>query len=153
MTSPVDGLVIQLRAPCWHCACTSGIIRVKSGQNSVYCSLCGCYAGYNAPKTETGEEPRSVSTVRAGITCAVRGQVLARARRRCELCATDLDDVPAWHVAHLLPIPVALEEGLPDDVINGPANLAAFCEECNLGYKDIVDPVLWLVIMRRRLRR
>lgn len=152
MTFPVDGLLIALREPC-QCSCESGIVRVRSGQNCVFCSLCGRYAGYNAPKTETGEEPRSVSTVRAGITCAVRGQVLARARRRCELCATDLDGVPAWHVAHLLPIPVALEEGLPDDVVNSPANLAAFCEECNLGYKDIVDPVLWLVIMRRRLRR
>lgn len=153
MTPTAEGLVIPLRSPCRHCGCVSGIIRVRSGQNTVWCALCGAYAGYNAPKTDTGEEPRSVSTVRAGITCRVRGQVLARARRRCELCATDLDDVPAWHVAHLLSVDSALEDGLPDEAINSPANLAAFCEECNLGYKDDVDPILWLTIMRRRLLR
>lgn len=147
-----DGLVVPLRAPCSHCGGEKGVIRVRGGQNSVYCLLCSKYAGYNAPRTETGQRRRSVSTVRAGITPKVRAAVLERARGRCELCAADFRDVPSWHVAHLLAVDVAYDEGLPDAVINSPANLAAFCEECNLGYKDVVDPVLWLVIMRRRLR-
>jgi hypothetical protein len=147
----VDGLVIPLRSPCAHCGCGKGIIHVRGGQNSVACLDCSRYA-YNAPKTETGQRCRSVSTTRAGITPTVRAAVLARARGRCELCGTDLLEVPGWHVAHLLPVEVAFGEGLPDEIINSAANLAAFCEECNLGYKEIVDPVLWLVIMRRRLR-
>jgi len=152
MADDVDGLVITLRSPCTHCGHDKGIIRVRSGQNSVYCVLCSDYAGYNAPKTETGERTRSVSTVRAGITCKVRAAVLARARRRCELCGLDLDQAPAWHVEHLLTIEHALAIGLPDEIINSEKNLAAFCEECNLGYKETVDPILWLVILRRRLQ-
>lgn len=144
----VDGLVIDLRAPC-TCTGTKGVIKVRGGQNCVYCLLCGHYAGYNAPKHETGERPRSVSDY--DVSPKERARVLERARGRCELCGVDLAAVSVWHVEHLLPREIALKEELPVKIVNSEKNLAAFCEECNLGYKDLIDPILWLVIMRRRL--
>lgn len=141
-----------MRQPCREAFCRGlkGKIFVRGGQNTVRCLICGTYAGYNAPKTETGQRRRNVSTVR-NVTPSARAEVLVRARGRCELCAVELPPL-GWHLAHLFPRRLAIEENIPDEVTNGPKNLAAFCEECNLGYKDMVDPLLWLVILRRRLR-
>lgn len=61
--------------------------------------------------------------------------MLLRANRTCELCGAS----GLLHVGHLLSVKHAIAAGLNDDEINGDENLAAMCEECNLGLAE--EPV------------
>lgn len=139
-----------MRDPCKACGEEKGRIEQRSGQDCVFCSQCGKFA-YNAPRVETGRKQRSVSTVHEGIRPSVRYLVLERARGRCELCGiTDT----ILHVSHLLSVKDGLKEGFTEAQLNREANLAAFCENCNLGQGEAsVEPILWLALMRRRLAR
>ena len=57
---------MDLRKPCKECGHRYGSIDTRGGQDCVYCGKCDAYQ-YNAPKTETGRKPRSLSTTHALI--------------------------------------------------------------------------------------
>lgn len=119
---------IALRRPC-RCGWEFGRVEERNGQNTVRCEACGTFQ-YNAPKTETGERQRTVSTVHAAITPKVRARVIERAKARCELCGAN----GILHVGHVLSVKDGMAQGLDEQTINGADNLIACCEECNLGF-------------------
>lgn len=138
----------QMRNPCrFGCGSTSGSITTKNGQDCVYCGGCGKHQ-YNAPKTETGREVRSVTTVHNGIKPKQRARVLERDNGRCVLCGGKGD----LHVGHLLSVADGLRQGLTELEINDDENLAAMCVECNLGLSERPVPIrLLLAILKARI--
>lgn len=149
---PEDALAFRMSRGCPGCGGLDGRIVPTNGQNVVRCLGCG-RAVYNAPKVETGERARSVSTVHASITTKKRARVLERATARCELCGRAGEGV-VLHVGHLLSVERGIAEGLTEIEVNDEENLAAMCEECNLGIgKEIVPLRLAIAITMARLRR
>jgi hypothetical protein len=139
-----------LRAPCRHCGHDRGAVIVKGGQNCAHCRECTAFAGYNVPKTETGEVPRTVSTVRNGIKPRQRIRVLERDGGQCVACGAIGQ---LMHVAHIVSVKDAFAFGLSDDETNDDENLAALCEECNLGMAALsFRPKMLLAILLRRWR-
>ena len=134
---------ITMRAPCRYCGQTEGRIETRGGQDCVYCDYCGKYAGYNAPKTETGREVRSATTVHNGIKPKQRARILERATGRCELCGARGD----MHVGHLVSVEAGLRQGLTDQEINSDENLCCMCQECNLGIGKSPVPLRLAVSM------
>lgn len=129
-----------MRAPCPKCAGTEGRIETKNVQDCVFCLRCGWFC-YNAPKTETGRAVRSTTTVHNGIKPQQRTRILVRANRHCELCGKPGN----LHVGHLLSVKDGMDRNLSDEEINDDENLAAFCDECNLGMGATSIP-LWLAV-------
>ena len=117
------------RDPCPDCDITSAVLMRRGTQNVVRCASCG-RALYNAPKTETGERPRSVHTVRESIKPSQQARIFNRDHGRCVLCGRD--DTPLT-VGHLLSIVDGLALGATERELDSDANLAAMCEACNLG--------------------
>lgn len=141
MSTPVH----VLRNPCMACGSDTGLIRHTNGQACVFCE-CGKYQ-YNAPRTETGERQRSVTTVHNGIRSKQRARILLRANGLCELCGQR----GPLHVGHLLSAKDGVTYGLTEAEINDDDNLAAFCEECNLGIgAQTATPRLMAAIVKRR---
>lgn len=130
-----------LRKPC-PCGGAEGEIETRNGQDCVFCSACKRFQ-YNAPKTETGRAVRTVSTVHEGINPKRRARVLLRANRHCELCGHEGN----LHVGHLLSVNAGVRGGLTDAEINSEENLAAMCEECNLGLNDECVPLRLAIAM------
>jgi hypothetical protein len=112
----------KMRVPCKHCGSEVGEIRTTNGQDCVYC-CCGKYAGYNAPKTETGRAVRSVSTVHEAIKPKLRSRILERATGRCELCGAKGD----LHVGHIVSVEAGMRQGMTDREINSEENLCCMC--------------------------
>lgn len=137
-----------LRSPCKRCAGTLGSITTSNGQDVVRCASCDTYQ-YNAPKVETGREARTVSTIHEGIKTKQRARVLLRANHVCEIC----NQRKPLHVGHILSVKKGLSQGLTEVQLNSDENLAAMCDECNLGIGDQALP-MWLCIglLRARLR-
>lgn len=135
----MDGHV--LRKPC-GCGATAGQIETRNGQDCVFCLGCGRFQ-YNAPRVETGRKVRTVSTVHEGIKPNQRARILLRASRRCELCGKE----GLLHVGHLVSVKHGLANGLADAEINSDENLAAFCDECNLGLGEETVPLRLAVAM------
>lgn len=133
----MDGDVeIQMRDTCrFGCWTSTGVIKTKNGQDCVYCANCHKFQ-YNAPKTETGREARSISTVHRAIKPKQRARILERGNGQCELCGKR--NAPL-HVGHLLSVKHGLDRGMTDAEINSDENLASFCDECNLGLGE--EPV------------
>jgi hypothetical protein len=137
-----------LRAPCRQCGGTVGRIYTKNNQNVVFCRDCGRYAGYNAPKTETGEAPRTLQTIRH-ISPSQRTRILERALGRCELCASI--ELPT--IAHFLSVKDGFDF-LTDAEINSDENLIVLCAECNSGQSHRTGPLrLLAAILHRRANR
>jgi 5-methylcytosine-specific restriction endonuclease McrA len=137
-----------MRKPC-SCGNADGVIRPTGGQDCVYCAACSRFQ-YNAPRTETGREKRSVSTVHSALKPKRRAQVLLRANGACELCHTSGAEL---HVGHLLSVDDALKSGLTDEEINSLDNLCAMCAECNLGLgKETVPLRLAVSMVMARVR-
>jgi hypothetical protein len=135
-----------LRTPCSVCGSELGYVITKNGQDCVYCQSCKKHQ-YNAPKTETGRKPRTVSTVHQGIRPKKRARILFRASGRCELCGSR----NILHVGHILSVKSGLRLGLTESVLNDDENLCAMCEECNLGIGDATVPLRLAVgILRSR---
>lgn len=139
-----------LREPCRFCLTTvgsvwEGYVVESNGQDVVRCSRCN-RAVYNAPRTETGRTQRTVTTIHNGIKPNQRARILMR-DGRCVLCGSR-DNL---HVGHLIPVVVGLEAGLTDLQLNDDENLAAMCEECNLGMAANPPP-LWIVVPLLRAR-
>jgi 5-methylcytosine-specific restriction endonuclease McrA len=146
----------EMRQPCPACGGPYGRVETRNGQACVFCSTPGCGRWcYNAPRTETGERQRSMSTVHAGIKPKTRARVLLRAGSRCELCGIGAD-LTYLHVGHLISVKQGMAEGLSDAEINHQENLAALCESCNEGMGDESVPLrmmLRIVALRIGIRR
>ncbi len=149
MTNATPGETYEMRAPCKWCSSLAGRIEQRKGQDCVICLECTRWQ-YNAPRVETGRSVRSVSTVHATVTSSVRFRVLGRARGHCEMpgCGATTN----LHVAHLLGVKDGLEVGLTEVQLNSDRNLAAFCEECNLGQGSApVDPLIYIALLKKWL--
>jgi hypothetical protein len=96
---------------------------------------------------ETGQAQRSVTTVHNGVRPKQRARILLRANGLCELCGAR----STLHVGHLISVADGLGEGLSEFTLNHDENLAALCEECNLGLGRISVTARLLVglILRR----
>lgn len=128
MTGPIDRDRFAMRKPC-RCGSTTGYLIEVNGQDTVRCLACQTFC-YNAPRTETGREQRSVTTIHNGIKPKQRAQIIARDGHQCIWCHTK--DAPL-HVGHIISVDAGLTFGLSDADINSDENLVAVCEECNLG--------------------
>lgn len=138
---------MKMRVACPKCESLVGYIEGHNGQNCVFCEQ-GHFC-YNAPKTETGQKQRSVSTVHAGILPNRRSFVIERATGRCELCGATGN----LHVSHILSVLDGLAYGLTELELNAPDNLCALCEECNLGMGKLsFSPRLYVALLQRRIR-
>jgi 5-methylcytosine-specific restriction endonuclease McrA len=126
-----------MRAPCAKCGCAVGRIYAKGSQDCVYCLECGAFQ-YNAPRTETGKEVRTLQTIR-GIPPSQRSRILERAHGRCELCGSRND----LTIAHILSVKDGFDF-LTDVHLNSDDNLMALCAECNSGQGHHSMPP-WLV--------
>ena len=137
---------MEMRKPCIQCGSTNGRIETKSSQDCVYCE-CGRFQ-YNAPKTETGREVRSVSTTHAAIKPKQRSRIIERANLRCERCGKPASSTASGlHTGHILSVDEGHKQGLADDIINSDDNLIAECDECNLGHGKGVLPVRFLIAL------
>lgn len=117
MNAPdIDRDRFEMRKPCVSC-------------DHERCASCDRHC-YNAPRTETGRAKRTVSTIHNGIRPKLRARVLELCGGRCLFCAAR--GVPL-HVGHMISVAAGLRFGLTDAEINDEENLAAMCEECNLG--------------------
>lgn len=146
----------EMRQSCPRCRGPYGRVEKRNGQACVFCATPGCGAWvYNAPRTETGEKPRSVSTVHDGIKPKARARIILRANGHCELCGADASVSPL-HVGHLISVQDGVAEGLTDEQINHQENLAAMCDQCNLGLGDTSVPLRMLyriTALRLAIRR
>lgn len=132
-----------LRSPCKRCGGTEARTETRNGQDCKFCAKPSCGAfQYNAPKTETGRAPRTVSTVHNGVTTGKRARILLRATGKCELCGKrPTTEQHGLHVGHLVSVKQGLGLGLTEDQLNDDENLAAMCDECNLGIADEIVPL------------
>ncbi len=143
------------RPDCKHCGGREGRLEARNGQDCVICIGCDKLA-YNAPKTETGKERRSISTSRAGLKPKQRYRIIERANGACELCG-----VRGRHmqVDHLLSLDDAHSDllaklELTDRELNDTDdNLAAMCEECNAGKGNMsIPPRLFVALLLARTK-
>lgn len=140
----MTGNPFMLREPCARCGSSTGKLTEKGSQDVVYCSN-GHYC-YCAPRAETGKPVRNVKT-RGALPPKVRARVIERATGRCEMCGKRPDSMAELHVAHLLSVQDGKEGGLSEEDVNSLENLAAMCDECNLGLGKRTVPLRLAVAM------
>jgi len=139
----------EMRTPCPGCGCLDGTITTKNGQDTVRCARCDRYC-YNAPRTETGREPRSLRT-RPTIRPSQRARILLRDNGTCILCHRN--DVQL-DIGHLISVHDGRLMGLSDAQIDDDENLAAMCASCNSGLSSETLPLRMAVtILRARTAR
>jgi hypothetical protein len=144
----IDATAYPLREPCKYCGTEIGTLTPTNGQNVIRC-LNGHWV-YNAPRVETGEAQRSVTTIHAGIKPKQRARILLRASGLCEICGA----ATFLHVGHALSVDDGLKAGFTEADLNNDENLLATCEECNLGLGNEPLPIrLFIGIIRRRIQR
>jgi hypothetical protein len=139
---------ILLRNPC-PCGCIDGLIITKNGQDTVWCAQCDRYAGYNAPRTETGRPRRSLRT-RPDISPSQRARIILRDGCACVLCHGRKDLV----IGHAVSLRDGYADGLTDKLLYSDNNLVAMCAECNAGQGgDSIPPHRLLLILSLRAQR
>lgn len=144
----MENQTITMRKAC-ACGGTEGFIVLKNGQDVVRCVLCKTHQ-YNAPRTETGREQRTVTTVHNGVKPKQRARVLLRDNGACVLCGRR----DMLHVGHVLSVKDGLSSGLTETELNDDENLLTLCDECNLGIGKETMPVrLLLRVLAERTRR
>lgn len=129
MSAAVDRDIFTMRAPCPSCGETIGKLVEVNSQDTVRCRGCNRFC-YCAPRTETGREQRSVTTVHKGVRPHVRTRILERDGHQCVLCRSHDTTL---HVGHIVSVKAGFDIGMSDVEINDEENLIAVCEECNLG--------------------
>lgn len=142
-----------MRRPCAKCGSEFGEIRPAGHQDCVFCE-CGAFQ-YNAPRTETGREVRTVKTVHEAISGKMRARIVERANLHCELCGAHGPDI-VLHVGHIISVENGVRGGLTDQEINSEENLCASCAECNLGQSKATIPLhlaIAIVMARARLKK
>jgi len=138
----------ELREPCIRCGSLEGEIKSQGNQEGAYCLRCGKW-NYWAPHSETGRKPRSVKTGHSNITPGKRIRVIERAKARCELCSATTTPL---HVGHIMSVKDGLELGLTEYQVGHEANLAAMCEECNLGLSSLsLSPIVYVSLVKIRV--
>lgn len=141
---------VKLRVAC-RCGGTAGRIDVRSGQNCVFCESCGRYAGYNAPKSETGEQQRRVSS-RADMKPSQRSRIFERDGGRCCVCGRSGTET-MLHVGHVLSVADGTALGATVAELSSDENLVTMCEECNLGQgRRSLPPRMALLLVRAACR-
>lgn len=131
---------MHMRAPCPGCGHSEGRIETRSGQDCVFCDWCGRWC-YNAPRVETGREPRSLRT-RPDIKPSVRARILLRDNAICVIChRTDV----ALDVGHLISVKDGTTAGMSETDLYSDENLAAMCAPCNSGLSAETIPLRLLV--------
>lgn len=139
----------ESRADCPDCGTRDAALIPRNGQNTVRCARCGRLL-YNAPKTETGEVPRTALTLRQDIKASQQARILDRDHARCVLCGRG--DVPL-SIGHLLSVQDGLRLGATAEELQSDENLAAMCEACNLGLSSrSVSPATYARIMLHLIR-
>src|SRR3954468_3197856 len=103
-------------------AVSTGASRQK-GQDTVRCAECDRFC-YNAPRSETGREARSLRT-RPTIRPSQRTRILMRDKGACVLCHPN--------VGHFISVYDGQKLGLSDGELASDDNLAAMCAACNSG--------------------
>jgi 5-methylcytosine-specific restriction endonuclease McrA len=121
-----EGPYRRLRAPCQKCGDDRGRLDTRNGQDCLFCVGCGKWQ-YNAPKTETGREPRTLQSIR-NIPASQRSRILERACLRCEVCGR----TETLTIGHFLSVKDGFDF-LTDAELNDDENLIALCAECNAG--------------------
>lgn len=140
---------IEMRAACTRCGGMTGIVSEKNGQDIVRCVQCGTYA-YSRPKSESGKPQRTVRT-RPEIKPSTKARILERDNYTCVMCHTATG---VLHIGHLLSVADGKEMGATEDELFDDENLAAMCEECNLGMSDrTVSLRLVYQILKARIRQ
>ena len=142
MNVTVDLRDFAMRSPCPRCNGQSGYVVDKNGQDTVRCNTCDSFC-YNAPRTETGREARTATTVHNGVRPKLRSKILERDGHRCVLCHTTEQTL---HAGHVVSVGAGIVAGLSDAEINDEENLIAMCEECNLGQGE--QPISLSVAIR-----
>jgi hypothetical protein len=137
-----------LRAPCSDCGASEGYLRRVGLQDTVYC-VNGTYQ-YNAPRTETGERPVSLSD-RNGLTPGQRKRILATYGHACFMCGARPPDVQL-HIDHIISRKAAQEAELLDELIDSEDNYAPLCASCNSGKRDSLDISLVIRALTIRYR-
>ena len=132
--------------PCPTCGGFDGLLREVNGQNTVRCRECFTHI-YNAAKTETGESPRTVRTMRQGVKPSQHARIFDRDLRRCVLCGTG---EPPLTLGHLLSVEDGVRLGATAADLASDSNLAVMCEACNSGLSHrSVSPRSYAAIMFR----
>ena len=96
-----------MRQLCKHCGHHHGTRMHINGQETIRCAHCNRRC-YNAPRTETGQAQRTVTTIHNGIKPTQRTRVLTRANGQCEICGFRIN----LHVGHIISVKDGLESGL-----------------------------------------
>jgi hypothetical protein len=128
MTTSADQGAHPMREPCPRCGCPDGTITTRNGQDTVRCARCHRHC-YNAPRSETGRERRSLST-RPDVRPRQRSRIFLRDNFACIMCHRN--DV-ALEIGHLVSVHDGRLVGLSDTDLRSDENLAVMCEECNSG--------------------
>ena len=124
----LDRVNITSRAPCPDCGGRDGIVSTVNGQDTVRCADCARFC-YNAPRHETGREPRTLGT-RSEISVSQRARILLRDHGTCALCRRA--DV-ALDVGHLISVRDGKALGLLEAELFNDENLAAMCATATAG--------------------
>lgn len=138
-----------MRDPCKYCTHPTGRIETRNGQDCVLCLACGRH-NYNAPRTETGREIRTLRT-RPNIKPSQRARILDRDGGRCIICHTTERSLD---VGHLVSVDDGKTLGMTDAELYSDENLAAMCAPCNSGYGSLsVSPRIVAALIRARVAR
>lgn len=127
-SEPLESHDYIAREPCPSCHTVKAVLILQGQHSGVYCVRCRRWL-YWAPKTETGEAPRTVATLRPNLKPSQQARILERDLGRCIMCATR-DNLC---IGHFLSVKDGLALDVPMDVIESDENKAAMCEACNLG--------------------
>jgi hypothetical protein len=119
MTTFADQRAHPMREPCPACGCPDGTITTRNGQDTVRCAQCQRYC-YNAPRSETGRERRSLST-RPDVRPRQRSRIFLRGNFACIMCHRS--DV-ALQIGHLISVHDGRLVGQSDDDLTSDVNLA-----------------------------
>jgi len=151
-----EGEPYELPHPCPSCGGGQGVYR-EEGRHLVGWCTCGHRQRGYVSRADAGLTPRTVSTIRRGVSEGLRRRIYERDGRRCQLCVLQDPDAPVlafkdFEVGHLIPVSQAIALGLADEQINDDLNLAGMCVPHNedLGRTGVSES-LWLrlLILRR----
>lgn len=146
--SNVMQLPDRKECPGGRCACGSseGLIETKNLQDVVRCRVCNKFF-FNAPKTLTGREARTLKTTHEAITTKQRFRIIERACGRCETCGSR----SLLTVGHVVSVADGHAAGLSDQIINSDENLICQCAECNSGAgKGTIPLRIYVAILNAR---
>ena len=131
---------------CPSCGCDEGIVEPKGLQDVVRCKDCRKYI-FNASRSITGKETRTLKTTHEAISTKQRFRIIERAGGRCETCGSR----SLLTVGHVVSVADGHKAGLSDQIINSDENLICQCAECNSGTGEGTIPLrMYVLILNAR---